>query len=423
VTTFLIQGGHILAQNTPAQAAKSKGNSTLVTNGSDNGLLDVFIDPALGCTPWSANTLTNAAGTTPALALNEIQAAMNPGTTPALVPVTDPMVLDNNGAVSLQKTNLYRAAVGQTLAATVADADGTTYCKNFAIAGVFIQNNKALFTGLTTPMASAANNLYTFLAQRFAASLTNLNCLQLLNLAQPVTMTTDGNGVVTAANINTAQLQMILNGQTLTNSTSATNQSASATSATGKASSTAKASASATGKASSVVKASASASSKGSSVAASSATSASLPQKGASSVSSKAASASVSKTVSKTASLSGKVLSTTSSTASASVTASTPSTLSKVVKPSATASVSVPPAISSSLVAVASSTMAGISSSVAVSGSSGLAPSKIASATAAIPSCTSVVYQHLGNGLLNNTQTGQLYFPIPAEFAEFLVIL
>ena len=31
-------------------------------NGSDNGLLDKFLDPALGCTPFTAPNATNPAG-------------------------------------------------------------------------------------------------------------------------------------------------------------------------------------------------------------------------------------------------------------------------------------------------------------------------------------------------------------------------
>jgi hypothetical protein len=51
-----------------------------------------------------------------------------------------------------------------------------------------------------------------------------------------------------------------------------------------------------------------------------------------------------------------------------------------------------------------------------------MAPTKVQSsaATVALPSCTNNLYQQLANGLLKNTQTGQFYFQIPAEFAQFL---
>ena len=43
------------AQATAANQA-SLPRATVETNGSDNGLLDTFVDPALGCTPFTAPT-------------------------------------------------------------------------------------------------------------------------------------------------------------------------------------------------------------------------------------------------------------------------------------------------------------------------------------------------------------------------------
>jgi hypothetical protein len=226
VTTYLLEG-NVLSQNTPTLSKNSTAskNATVLSNGSDNGLVDEFIDPALGCTPWMASSVTAPTGMTPALALNELQGNSNPPPGgPALIPINDPMVLIGTQQ-SLEKLNLYRAAVGQPLAATAADASGTTYCKNFMVAGVFIQGNAALFAGKTSPAPDVANNLYTFLAQRFATSLGaagGLNCLGLFNFAQPVAEGLDGNGVVTSASINTAPLTSILNGQKVANGTVST---------------------------------------------------------------------------------------------------------------------------------------------------------------------------------------------------------
>jgi hypothetical protein len=47
-------------------------------------------------------------------------------------------------------------------------------------------------------------NLLTFLANRLSMSFTNLNC-QNFGLANPVTVTLDGNGVATAATFNVTQ--------------------------------------------------------------------------------------------------------------------------------------------------------------------------------------------------------------------------
>ncbi len=46
------------AQDTTANAAQLTG-STLLLNGSDNTLLDLFMDPVLGCTPFEAPDLAN----------------------------------------------------------------------------------------------------------------------------------------------------------------------------------------------------------------------------------------------------------------------------------------------------------------------------------------------------------------------------
>ena len=62
--------------------------------------------------------------------------------------------------------------------------------------------DKPLTIGAPTPAAGAANNLFTFLAQRYQASYNMLNCPQLLNISNPVTTTTDSNGVVISATYN-----------------------------------------------------------------------------------------------------------------------------------------------------------------------------------------------------------------------------
>ena len=49
------------AQATAANAA-AMANATVEQNGSDNGLLDKFVDPALGCTPFTAPNPTNPNG-------------------------------------------------------------------------------------------------------------------------------------------------------------------------------------------------------------------------------------------------------------------------------------------------------------------------------------------------------------------------
>ena len=94
------------AQATAANQAACPG--TPVNNGSDNGLLDKFVDPALGCTPFTAPNSTNPAGQSSSQALNELSARQNQKGTIALLPVNNPQLLVG-GQFSLGKTNMYRA--------------------------------------------------------------------------------------------------------------------------------------------------------------------------------------------------------------------------------------------------------------------------------------------------------------------------
>ncbi|KAE9364410.1 hypothetical protein N431DRAFT_355180 [Stipitochalara longipes BDJ] len=224
-STYLLINGKILAQNTPANAAKYK-NATEFNNGSDNLLLNAFLSPTLGCTAgtFEAPCITCASGSSPAMALNELQSQFFvPTGGPALVPLNDDFTVDagNNGSVeqSLIKTNLYRAGVGQPQAADAANASSVTYCTRYAASGLFIALNEELFTGATSPAPGASNNLFTFMANRFATSfgpVPALGCQTIFGIADsPVNQTTDGNGVVIAATINTQVLQDILDGKIL----------------------------------------------------------------------------------------------------------------------------------------------------------------------------------------------------------------
>ncbi len=109
-TQYLVTGSGRTAQNTRADAARLPGAKVL-SNPSDNALVDTFVDPALGCTPWTAPDL-DGGGTATSLALDEIQANADQAAPAALVPLNDPMTMVG-AATSASKTNLYRAGVDQ----------------------------------------------------------------------------------------------------------------------------------------------------------------------------------------------------------------------------------------------------------------------------------------------------------------------
>jgi hypothetical protein len=93
-STYLMLRDGTTAQNTAAnEAALATMGAQIVLNGSDNALLDDFVDPALGCTPFTAPDLAQPGRLTTSLALNELQAARFQAAPAALVPVNDPMTV------------------------------------------------------------------------------------------------------------------------------------------------------------------------------------------------------------------------------------------------------------------------------------------------------------------------------------------
>src|SRR5579863_5163479 len=73
-TTYLVTTRGKIAQATTANMARLTSAQTLA-NASDNRLLAVALDGALGCTPWMAPDLADPGKTIPALPLDELQAA------------------------------------------------------------------------------------------------------------------------------------------------------------------------------------------------------------------------------------------------------------------------------------------------------------------------------------------------------------
>ena len=61
VTSYLMTANGQIAQDTAANTAALTGATTLV-NGSDDKLLAAFLDPANGCSPFTAPDITDPAG-------------------------------------------------------------------------------------------------------------------------------------------------------------------------------------------------------------------------------------------------------------------------------------------------------------------------------------------------------------------------
>ena len=208
VTTFYLLNPATgqTAQDTASNTANIP-DSTLLANGSDNTLLDAFMDPLLGCTPFQAPDLANNNALTSSQALDELLSAAHQPTVAALVPENDEMVLNNSGQLDVAKTNLYREEIGQ---APVSAQNNKTsspamFCQNMVdIQAPFLAANQALLSTGSSPVPSVGDNLFTFLANRLGMSFTNLSC-QTFGLTDPVTVTLDGSGAATAATLNTAK--------------------------------------------------------------------------------------------------------------------------------------------------------------------------------------------------------------------------
>jgi hypothetical protein len=192
------------AVDTTANEADLTGSQKLL-NGSDNALIDDFMDPTLGCNTFTAPDLGNNNLPATSQALDELLAARNQPRVAALVPENDEMTLDANGQLDPAKTNLYRAEVGQAPINRQNNLNDSpvNYCQNIVdIQTPFLAANQAVLATGGTPVAAVGDNLLNFLANRLNMSFTNLGC-ENFGLTNPVTVVLDGNGAAMSATFNT----------------------------------------------------------------------------------------------------------------------------------------------------------------------------------------------------------------------------
>ncbi|KAK3825760.1 MAG: hypothetical protein J3Q66DRAFT_278371 [Benniella sp.] len=194
IATYL-QKGHRFAQATKANRKKlGKGKFIEFANGSDNALVARLIDPAIKCTPFMAPSLMEPDVMLGSMALNELHATRQEAPV-ALIPAADPMVL-SNGKQSLEKLNAYRQGVDQPLVTKLSQASTKAFCRNYhKIAPPYIHSIAKQLAKRPSPAADTANNLLTFMGQRYAASWVNLGCDKVLKKTSDITVTVDKNGV------------------------------------------------------------------------------------------------------------------------------------------------------------------------------------------------------------------------------------
>jgi hypothetical protein len=205
VAQYLLNANGQTAQNTDANKNAMDG-ATVLANGSDDGLIAHFVDPALGCTPFKVPDATSPNSMDASQATNALSAQADQRGMVAFLPVNDPQLLVD-GQFSIGKTNAYRAETDEPPLPpwTNKNQNAAEYCQEMVnTAPVKLQMDMGKELGFSTPVPATGDNLATFMGARLAASFMNLNC-QNFGLQNPVNVTTDGNGVATAVSYNTSQ--------------------------------------------------------------------------------------------------------------------------------------------------------------------------------------------------------------------------
>jgi hypothetical protein len=167
------------AQNNSTSQAYVAG-ATLLHNNSANAVLDQYVDPILGCTPFKAPDLSNVNVPAFSKALDEIAAGAYQPKTAALVPENDDVATGGGGL------------------------DPAMYCQHLVdIQTPFLAANQKLLATGQSPVTATADNLLTFLANDLSASFTSLGC-QRFHLTNPVTLKRNSAGAAIGSTFDTA---------------------------------------------------------------------------------------------------------------------------------------------------------------------------------------------------------------------------
>jgi hypothetical protein len=179
--------------------------------GPDQGLsalVDGFLDPALGCHPFTAPDLAASHAPATSLALDELLAARHQPRVAALVPENE-LAPGASGRLDPARISAYRAELGQPAVSAQTDRNDSpvAYCQNMVnIAAPFLAANTDVLVAAPAPAPAAATNLLTYLASRLSTAFGQLGCRQ-FGLTDPVTLVRDAAGTATSATFNTTPQQ------------------------------------------------------------------------------------------------------------------------------------------------------------------------------------------------------------------------
>jgi hypothetical protein len=191
------------AQDTTSNAGNMAGARLLLSR-SDNTMLDLILDPLLGCTPFRAPDLADNDQPATSLALDEILAGAYQPKIAALVPENDTMMLNGDDEFDAAKTDMYREELGQAPISSQNNrtSDPEMYCQDIVdIQTPFLAANRALLATGQSPVTAVGINLLTFMANELSMSFRDLACQRFL-LTNPVTVIRNGAGAAVGATFN-----------------------------------------------------------------------------------------------------------------------------------------------------------------------------------------------------------------------------
>jgi hypothetical protein len=193
------------AQDTTSNAGNMAGARLLLSR-SDNTMLDLLLDPLLGCTPFRAPDLADNDQPATSLALDEILAGAHQPKIAALVPENDTMML-NGDQFDAAKTDMYREELGQSPVSSQTDrtSDPEMYCQDIVdIQTPFLAANRTLLATGQSPVTAVGDSLLTFMANELSMSFRDLACQRFL-LTNPVTVIKNGAGAAVGATFNASE--------------------------------------------------------------------------------------------------------------------------------------------------------------------------------------------------------------------------
>jgi hypothetical protein len=174
-TTYLATADGSIAQDTAANRA-ALTDFTVIANPSDNALVTELIDPAIGCTPWTAPNLADPGKRVTALALDAIQARQFQRAPVANVQTANPMT------TTLARSMVYRMMVDQSLQVPFT---GQYYCTNLLRTGAaWLKAHQALLTA--APGTDDSPTLWDFLLTRYQGTYEGQNCEAITKQASPL---------------------------------------------------------------------------------------------------------------------------------------------------------------------------------------------------------------------------------------------